>query len=184
MDYLIAPTLFQNRFCRLPGIGTFEVVVKSADTYFGHHEILAPMPSIIFDPSTKDENIFNEFTALSELILKELHSKRMITLKGIGNFILNTDDVIEFLPLKINESFLQPVIANRVVRQDVEHTILVGDNEVTSTAMTDYYEEEAKGASKNSWWIAAVILAVIGIIAIVVYIYMFGINSFGNSSGL
>ena len=180
MDYLIAPTLFQNKFCRLPGIGTLEVVVKSADTYFGHHEILAPIPSIIFDPSTKDENIFNEFTALSELIKNELHSKKIVTLKGIGNFVLNTDDAIEFLPLKINESFLQPVIANRVLRQDVEHTILVGDKEVTNTAMTDYYDEEAKAATKNNWWIAAIILAVIGIAAIVIYISVYGVNSFGS----
>ena len=184
MDYLIAPTLYQNKFCRLPGIGTLEVVVKSAETYFGHHEILAPIPSVIFEPSSNDENVFNEFTALSELIKNELHAKRIVTLKGIGNFILNTDGAIEFLPLKINESFLQPVIANRVIRQDVEHTILVGDKEVTNTVMSDYYEEEAKGASKNSWWIAAIILAVIGIIAIVIYISMFGINSFGNSGGL
>ncbi len=180
MEYLIAPTLFQNKTCRLPGIGTLEIVVKSADTYFGHHEILAPIPSIVFEPSTASENVFNEFTALSELLKRDLQQKGIVTLKGIGDFILNADDSIGFLPVQINEAFLQPVVADRVLRQDVEHTILVGDREVTNTVMADYYEEEAQRISKNKWWIIALILAAIGIAAIVIYISIFGLNSFGN----
>ena len=180
MDYLIAPTLFQNKICRLPGIGTLEIIVKNAETYFGHQEILAPKPIITFEPALEEESIFNEFTALSELIKKDLLEKKNVTLKGIGNFILTAEDNIEFVPIAINNSFIMPVVAERVVRQDVEHLILVGDREVTTTVMADYFEEEGKATSKYRWWIAAIILAVISIVAIVIYVSSYGINSFGK----
>lgn len=181
MDYLIAPTLFQNKTCRLPGIGTFTIVVKNAETYFGLHEIIAPQPSIVFEPATPGEAEFNEFTALSELIRKDLFIKRRVTLKGIGDFVLSAEESIEFLPLKVNEHFIQPVIADRVVRQDVEHTILVGDKEVTNTVMADYYEEEANAGSAFRWWIVAIFLAIIGVVAIVIYLSVYGFNSFGST---
>lgn len=180
MDYLIAPTLFQNKICRLPGIGTLEIIVKSAETFFGHQEILAPKPSITFKSAIDDEHIFNEFTALSEVIKRELFEKRIVALKGIGNFILTNEENIEFEPIEINNSFVLPVVAERVVRQDVEHLILVGDKEVTTTVMADYYEVEAKAKIQYKWWVAAVILAVVAIVAIVIYISTFGVNSFGK----
>lgn len=181
MDYLIAPTLFQNKTCRLPGIGTLEIVVKNAETFFGHQEILAPKPSIFFNPAVEEEeDLFNEFTALSKLIKKDLQEKGVVSLKGIGDFILTTEGAIEFKSIEISKEFMQPVIAERVVRQDVEHTILVGDKEVTNKAMTDFYVEEAKVAGKNRWWIAAVIVAFIALVAVVIYLTTYGINSFGK----
>ena len=180
MDYLLAPTLFQNKTCRLPGIGSFELVIQNAETYFSLHEIIAPVPFIIFEPAKTDENIFNEFTALSEIIKKDLLSKRRVTLKGIGDFVLNTQEDIEFLPLKVNEFFIQPVIAERVLRQDIEHTLLVGDKEITNTAMVNFFDEETNATSKFKWWMAAIFLAIIGVVILVIYLSLYGLNSFGS----
>ena len=182
MDYLIAPTLFQNKTCRLPGIGTLSVVTHAAETDFVNTQIKAPVPSISFAASQDDENIFNEFTALSELIKKDLDEKGTVILKGVGEFIKHGDGSIHFVPLGINHLFTQPVLAERIIREDKEHTILVGDKETTTKVMSGFFVEEKAAAPTDKWWIWAIVLAVIAVTIIAGYIYsQEGNNSLGNA---
>lgn len=179
MDYLIAPTLFQNKTCRLPGIGTLSVITNTAETDFVNTQIKAPVPSIIFSASQDDENVFNEFTALSELIKKDLDEKGSVTLKGVGDFIKNEEGIISFIPQQVNQLFTPPVVAERVIRQDAEHAILVGDKETTNTVMTEYFVEDEK--PKDRWWIWAIVLGLIGLGILGYYISQHGFNLLGNA---
>ncbi len=182
MDYLIAPALFQNKFCRLPGIGTLAVITSTAETDFVNSHINAPLPSIIFSASQKDENIFNEFTALSELIKKDLEQKGSVTLKGVGDFVKNEEGIIGFIPQQLNKRLMPPVAAQRIIRQNVKHTMLVGDKETTNTTMAEYFVEEEQ-LTTDRWWIWAIVLGVIGIGILVLYISENGFNLFGNAIG-
>ena len=187
MDYLIAPTLFQNKICRLPGIGTLEVITNAAETDFVNSKIKAPLPSIIFSASQDDANIFNEFTALSELIQKDLNDKGIVPLKGVGQFIKNEEGIISFVSLQLNERFTPTVTAENIMRQHAEHTILVGDKKTTNTVMTEYFVEEEneneqeEQPKKDRWWISAIVLGVVGLAIIVFYILQNGFNLLGNS---
>ena len=168
MEYLIAPTLFQNKTCRLPGIGTLSVITHSAETDFANAQIKSPVPSVVFSASQEEESVFNEFTALSELIKKDLDEKGTVTLKGVGDFIKNGEGGISFLPQKINAVFIPPVAAARVTRQNTEHTMLVGDKETTNTAMTEYFEEDGKKPSR--WWVWVIVLGVIVLTILAYYL--------------
>jgi hypothetical protein len=179
MDYLIAPTLFKNKTCRLPGIGTISVITNTAETDFVNTQIKAPVPTIVFSVSQDDENVFNEFTALSELIKKDLDEKGSVTLRGIGDFIKDEEGVISFIPQQINPAFTPPVIAERVIRQDAEHAILVGDKETTNTVMTEYFEEEEE--KKDRWWIWAIVLGAIGTGVLVYYLLQHDGTNLGNA---
>jgi hypothetical protein len=161
MDYLIAPTLFKNKTCRLPGIGTISVITNTAETDFVNTQIKAPVPTIVFSVSQDDENVFNEFTALSELIKKDLDEKGSVTLRGIGDFIKDEEGVISFIPQQIN------------------HAILVGDKETTNTVMTEYFEEEEE--KKDRWWIWAIVLGAIGTGVLVYYLLQHDGTNLGNA---
>jgi hypothetical protein len=182
MDYLIAPTLFLNRTCRLPGIGTLSVVTSAAESDFHNSQIKAPVPSILFSASKDDENVFNEFTALSELIKKDLDEKRSVNLKGVGDFIKNEDGLISFVPIHLSLRFTPPVHVEIVNRQHLEHAMLVGDKETTNIEMTQYFVEEEK--TTLAWWVWAIILGIVGIAILVYYFSRQGFNLLGNNMGL
>ena len=185
MDYLIAPALFQNKTCRLPGIGTLTVITSSAETDLGKSLIKAPVPSIVFSAAQEEENIFNEFTALSELIKKDLDEKGMVTLKGVGDFLKNKEGSIDFLPQPLHLRFTPPVVAERIIRQHAEHAMLVGDKETTNKVMSEYFvEDEAEEKPTTSrWWIWAIVLGVIGAAILALYILQNGFNLLGNAAG-
>ena len=185
MDYLIAPTLFQNKTCRLPGIGTLNIVTASAETDFINTQIRAPLPSVVFIAELEDTDVYNEFTALSELIKKDLDEKGMVTLKGVGDFLKNKEGSIDFLPQPLPRLFTPPVVAERIIRQHAEHAMLVGDKETTNKVMSEYFvedEAEEKPAT-NRWWIWAIVLGVIGAAILALYILQNGFNLLGNAAG-
>lgn len=185
MDYLIAPALFQNKTCKLPRIGTLTVITSTAETDVGKSLIKAPVPSIVFSAAQEEENIFNEFTALSELIKKDLDEKGRVTLKGVGDFFKNKEGVIDFLPLPLPQRFTPPVVAARIIRQHAEHSMLVGDKETANKVMNEYFVEEGvdEKPPTNRWWIWAIVLGVIGTAILALYILQNGFNLLGNAAG-
>ncbi len=178
MYQLIAPTLFQNKICRLPGIGTLIMVAHSAETDFVNAQIKSPAETIDFKAEDKDEKVFNEFSAISELLQKYLNENGSFLLNGIGTFIKDNTGEIRFAPIPIDPIFIPSVKANRVIRQDAAHAILVGDQQTTNVKMTEYFSEQQP--LKDRWWVWVVLLAAIGIAVLLVYFYKHGFNGFGN----
>jgi hypothetical protein len=182
MEYIIAPTLFRQKNCRLPGIGTLYVKNRLAVTNVAEALINAPEPFISFSPANEnDDNIFNEFTALSELIRKDIDEKGIVTLKGVGDFVKKENGAIDFVPSHIHPLFMPDVTAIRVIRQNAEHAILVGDRETTNTQMSGYFvSEEGVAPATDRWWVWAIVLGAVGLAVIGLYLSQNGFNLFGN----
>ena len=178
MDYLIAPTLFKNKTCRLPGIGTLSVIDKCAETDYINQKISAPQPQIIFSTLKDDEDIFNEFTALSELIRKDLNENGTVSLKGIGEFVKDEHGVINFIPLVLNKYFFPSVGAKQKVVEDEQNALLLKEEKIAKTEIPELLVE--KENKKSKWWIWAIVLGIVGLSVISYYIYQHGFNSLGN----
>ncbi|MFT3679354.1 MAG: hypothetical protein QM791_03725 [Ferruginibacter sp.] len=179
MYNLIASSFLQKKHCHLPGIGDLTLVTHPAETDFVNTAIKAPREEFTFTPVANGRIVFNEFSAISELMKRKLEEDGTVELTGIGIFSKEpSDDTIRFSPLKLDPVFYPPVTAERVIRQDAEHAILVGDKETTNTAMSDFYSEKEK--VKDRWWIWALVLGGIAIGAIAYYLSQYGVNSFGN----
>jgi hypothetical protein len=63
-----------------------------------------------------------------------------------------------------------PVKAERVIRADAKHSILVGDKEKTNYEMTELLSDDTY-VEKESWWIYALILAAIGLSILFFHFY-------------
>lgn len=177
---LIAPAFFQKKSCRLPGIGQLTLITIPAETDFSNKQILAPVEKIDFTPKSGDENMYNEFSAISELMKKKLDEEGSIKLAGIGDFYKESDGIIRFVPVVLNPVFRQPVGAVRTIRQDAEHNMLVGDKKTTNVEMTEYLNEEASAVFPDRWYIWATILGLIGVGVLAIYVYQNGWNLLGN----
>ena len=182
MYQIIAPTLFQHKICRLPGIGTLMMVPKPAGKDFVHSQINAPGEIIYFRPEVNGDRIFNEFSAMAELMLQKLDEQGSVVLKGVGSFIKNEDGPIAFFPVPVEPILERPVRFERVIRENAEHAILVGDQQKTNVQMAEFYNE--KPLLKQRWKMIALILGVIGLAILAFYFSRYGFNGLGNTRSI
>jgi hypothetical protein len=181
----IASSFFQKKTCHLPGIGKLSFVATAAETDIINAQIKAPQEAIIFTQTDRDEQIFNEFSAISEMMQRQLTELGLLEISGIGTFTKDKTDIIHLIPIEINPVFIQSVSAISVKRPDIEQAILVGDTENINTSISENSEEENSeeentADKKANWWIMAILLALIGISIIAFYMYNVGFGNLGN----
>jgi hypothetical protein len=92
---------------------------------------------------------------------------------GAGNVL--------FEPADSPFAFMQPTPAIRVLHQDAQHTLLVGDRERTSDEMSELLHEDSHGRRKMAWWIIALIIAGAGLAFLGWYFYSHGLST-GNQT--
>jgi hypothetical protein len=195
MQKQIASYLFLHKTCPLPGLGTLSVFRLAAETDFTNKQISAPKNILQFEPEETDTTgLLNYLSATTGTDKKEAikmlrhfcdNLKNKITnqpevqLDSIGSFFADASGKINFKQEELPGTFLQPVFAERVIHPDAEHLILVGDKETTNTVMTELLAP--KFETKDRWWIWAIILGFIGLLAMIIYFTeLKGTAPFGN----
>ncbi len=179
MYNLIAASFFQNKQCQLPGIGSLWLVTTPAQTDFVNTLIKAPVQKIVFNAQTDAKNIFNEFSAIAELLKKKLEEGEQVNIKGLGVLYKNEAGDFDFAGVQLPDFFMPSVTALRVIRQHAQHAILVGDKETNNAAMTEYFNDTAE--TKDKWWIWALIIAAAAICLLAIYIFMYGFNGLSSA---
>ncbi len=196
MHYQIASYLFQQKTCPLPGLGTLSVLNSGAEADFTNRLIAAPKPFIQFvEIETDATGLLNylcattgankyEVTEALDHFCDDLRNKVTrqpdVQIESIGSFFVDASGKINFKQEELPVAFTQPVFADRVIHPDAEHHILVGDKETTNTIMTELLAPRSE--AKDRWWIWAIVLGAIGLIALLIYFTeLNGIAPFGNT---
>jgi hypothetical protein len=196
MQKQIASFLFQNKSCPLPGLGTLSIINSGAEADFTNKTIAAPKPFIQFtNTETETADLLDYLAASTEgskyevtealdhfcyNLKKQISERSNAKLESIGNFFVDETGNISFTQEELPTTFLQPVYAERVIHPDAEHNILVGDKETTNTVMTEFFNETV--LVKDRWWIWAIVLGVVCVLAIIIYFTQLnGTSSFGNA---
>jgi hypothetical protein len=183
--YRLAEKYFaQHQHLTLPAIGNFMVETMPAQIDLGDRIITSPQRRIVFatdkmppekkfyDFLTYELNIdevqaTRRFTGFTSQLQDDLSKKNNIHFKGIGTLTKQTSNLILFEPEQTPRYF--PVLtAERIIRKNITHAVKVGEHEKTSDEMQAALSQPPT-IKKESWWIAATILAAIGAIAIVFY---------------
>lgn len=181
---VVTKYLIQHKQIALPGIGNFSVETKPAQLDFVNRSITSKENTIEFtndkqepasafyaylshelktDEATAKQH-FNEFIAR---LRNELNQKKTVYLKGIGRLTKQNTASLAF-EQEIMPAYFPKLVAEKIIRKNSTHTVRVGEDERTSEEMHEVLQH-GQALRKERWWIAAGILALIGIAAIVFY---------------
>lgn len=187
----------QNKAVSLPGLGTFSLLNIPAQSDFATRRIFGPAYSIHFSNATdspskemfnyisRKRNIsdweavrsVNEFSA--ELNAR-LRKGEKVEWKGIG--ILESGSTGQFLfePEKLKYSFIPSVKAERVIRKENDHSVLVGEQEMHKSDMQEWLENESYVEEKAGWWIPAAIIGAIVLLVLFFSLLNQRVSSYGG----
>ena len=175
-----------NKKLVLPGIGLLNASAKPSQLEFVEKTLHAPVYAISFQ---QDENVTdyhfisflskeinvsehdagNRFSNFIQQLINKLQAGLALQLPGLG-LLSKNDDAYNFISTDTLQQLYLGVSAERVIRQNAQHTVRVGEDHKTSTEM---YEILHKEATHDRWWIAAIVLSVVGIAAILYYYLTF-----------
>jgi hypothetical protein len=168
-----------HTFISLPGLGTIASEETSARIDFPNHLLYPPGFTITYSVEQKDNHqLINwieqeeqinadeasaQIHAIAVTLRYELNHNAKTELKGIGSFIRNEDGQLIFAADESLHAYLAPVHAGKIIRQDAEHTIRVGEDEKTNTEMQELL---SAGEPKLSykWWMGALALLVLAVV--------------------
>jgi hypothetical protein len=195
MISILTNYLVQHKSVSIPGLGTIYIERTPAQSDFVNRQILPPSYHYRFDKyfDTPDRDFFNflaahkgiaDFEAIklyNEWALEfknSIRNQNSVEWENVGTLSQDVTGEIVFEPKSSILTFQQPVPAERVLRTDARHTMLVGDKERTNVEMTEYLHEEPR-VRRKSWWIYALI---IGTVALAAIFYHFSRNGWNIES--
>lgn len=196
MVQLIRTYLLQNKSISIPGLGTIYVERTPAQADFINRQLLPPSYHFRFDKyfdapgkdfftflaarkSVEDFEAIKIYNEWAMQLRNTISTDEFTPLQGVGSLKRDARGEIIFEPAGPQQSFHLPVPAERIIRTNAQHTMIVGDREVTNVEMTDYLS--GARAKSRRWWIYAMIIAIVAIIAILVHLYRSqGPTAFGN----
>lgn len=180
-----------NRKVSIPGIGNFSVNTNSATLDFVTGVLHAPQPKVAFEKGqsiidrnflqylSKELNVdekqaVQEFQAFSLSIKENLESNKQVELPGIGKLQKGyTDSDVLF----IEENIAAPLFLNDIKlgsatdsKANLVELYKTGDNLIiTEETEDDRLEMIVKEKEEDYWWVYALILALMGVGALLYY---------------
>ncbi len=197
MIELISAYLLQHKSISLPGLGTIYLERIPAQSDFVNRQLLPPAYHYRFDKyfDTPAKEFFmylaasrqvEEYQAIklfnewSQDLRNHIGIEQPVALEGMGMLTRNTSGEIVFEPFAAVKTFEVAVPAERVIRMNTGHTMLVGDREMSSLEMSDYLQGNVR-RKRASWWVYALILTALSLAAIFFHYYKNGFSApFGN----
>jgi hypothetical protein len=190
---LVTKYLLRYKRVCIPNVGTFEIVTQSpqldvadkrfsSPVYFTRHiqDDSVPDHQFVFLSSggATEKDVEHELYSFGERLRRQIQ-RSPFHWKGFGTLRYQASAVL-FEPDEIRLDSLQPLAAEKILRQNVQHNMLVGDQEMTSQQVT---EALGRVEYKRPWYIIfGWTLLIVAVVAIIVYLYMHNFET--SSTGL
>jgi nucleoid DNA-binding protein len=190
--------LVQHKSLVMPGIGTFSVERKPAEIDFLNKRMNPPSYAIALQPivTPASKNFFNwladalhisanhadrQFSDFVVDIKNQITSGDIINWNGVGSLSKGLRGDVKFVPSITDLVFEKPVIAEKVIREKSEHMVRVGEDERTSTQMTEMLNQPDE--KKSYWWAYALAIALLAIMFIGWYVSEHGVDISSTANG-
>jgi hypothetical protein len=190
--------LFLKKSIPLPGLGTICMESIPATIDASTRSILPPVYRFRFDKffDSPDKDLFaylsaqqniSDYEALRQYndfaysLRDRLNYSREALWEGLGKLIKDDMGEIHFESSISNPSFLLPVPAEKVVRANAKHMLLVGDRERSNSEMNEWFAEEPVHGNRL-WWMVALLGGIAAALIIMFHFSSHGWNvgSTGN----
>ncbi len=162
--------LLLNRSLTVPGIGTFLLERSPARLDFTDKLIYPPVFSIGIKESELSVDFSGRINDLVSGWKKKIDNGGIINWEGVGTIQKDDSGAVEFIAA--SHLVEDPVPAIRVLRERAEHSVRVGEDERTSTQMTEMLSETTD-VKRSLWWAWA---AAIGLFALIFLGWYFSEN--------
>ena len=170
--------LVLHKQLNIPGIGTFQVERKPADIDFIGKVVKPPAYTVALHHgnTTASKKVFSwlsdvfnisERDALSRFndFAFELRDKVMAGDKlhwdGVGVLSKGLAGEIRFDASLKGMTIGEPITANKVIRENAQHLVRVGEDQKTSTEMMERLVPEEE--KRSYWWAAALIIGLLAL---------------------
>ncbi len=190
--------LISNKQLAVPGIGTFLLERKPAESDFSNKRINPPAFSINLQlpakvPTEKfyqwlsgilgisESNAINVFNDFARGIKNSIDNGEIIDWNGVGILSKGLAGEIRFKSAINNLGYEKPVTAEKVIREKAEHMVRVGEDQKTSSEMTELLNQTEE--KKSHWWAYALALVLLSIIFISWHFSKHGINVATTANG-
>jgi hypothetical protein len=180
----------QHKKLAVPGVGTFLLERKAAETDFVNKQINPPVYSVALQVSVDPPSInffkwlaaalhisdhdaiirFNDFVFD---IKKHISDGDTIDWQGVGTISKGLTGEMKFAPAP-GSVIEQPVAAEKVIREKSEHMVRVGEDQKTSAEMTEMLN--LPDVKRSRWWIAALLTGLLALAFIGWYFYEHGVD--------
>jgi hypothetical protein len=217
MNNVLVSYLLQHKSISIPGLGSMYIERIPAQTDFVNRRILPPDYHFRFDKyfDAPDKDFFTYLAKQQNIAdyeaikwynewAYELRSKlregQIVEWTGIGTLKKDISGEIIFESAGRIPSLQEPTPANRVIHTHTQHTMLVGDQEVTrkisnaevnTNAQTvsdnndisgdeqvpDYPPYPEEPPKKRGWWIFALVIAALALTVIFMRVYKNGLTT-------
>lgn len=190
--------LIHHKQLYVPGIGTFLLERKPAKADFLNKCVHAPVYSVSFQTSgnSSSKKIFSwladalnisdrdaviRFNEFAFDLKKKIDEGNRIQWKGVGTLGKGQNNEIQFLPEQNISVVEKPVAAEKIIREHAEHTMLVGEQEMTSTEM-EVLLTPVLTIKRSRWWILPLIVGILVLAFLGWYFFENGldVSSVGN----
>jgi hypothetical protein len=172
--------LFQHRSISIPGLGTIYLETFPANVDVADRTMLPPAYRFRFDKyfDAPDKEFFSYVASQKNILDYEaikwynefsfelrnrIRTEEKVDWDGVGILRKDGGGSVVFESVGGNTLFMVPTPALRVNRQDAQHVLLVGDQERTNVEMNEWLQEEVPGRRRMAWWVAALVLGIIGL---------------------
>jgi hypothetical protein len=190
---LLTNYLLQYRKVNIPSVGSITLVQQPAQLNIADKVILPPafVAEIGQEEHIPDHQLFFLSAALQEeraAVIQQLNAlgERLRERIQAGGFYWKGIGLIRESrePMRLSLSALSPVPAERVLRPDAEHNVLVGDQQLTSTQLTALKEEveEVTEKERSVFVIVGWVVLFLSILYIIFVLYQgrFRVGSTGS----
>jgi hypothetical protein len=200
MRHTLYEFLVLNKWLTLPGIGTISIRQESSQLDITNRQFTPPSFAYSLDArkDSPSKKLFEWISAalgitewdaikavndFSVSFKNELAENKLVVWEKVGSFKNDGAGNLKLDP-DVSIPGEQPVIAEKVIRQKAEHTILVGEQERSSAEMEEYFADTP--VKRNYTSLIAAILVVIAILFIGWYFSEKGFtpSAAGNNSVL
>lgn len=157
MFHQLTKYLVQYKRVSIPSVGTIQLIQQPAQLNVAEKIILPPA----FSAELRNEETVSQHQL--NFLSAALREEKENVLQGLEEFGSRLNEKIagdgfdwkgigflhrSAIDGNVSSTTLEPVAAERVLRQDAEHKVLVGDQQMTSSQIAGWKEED--GAAKES----------------------------------
>jgi hypothetical protein len=183
--------LILYRQLNMPGIGTFSLETRGAATDISNRTIDPPAYTISFDSSntTPAKKFYNwladrihlpypdavvRFNSFAFDLKAKIMAGNKIIWDKVGTLTKTLSGDIRFESSLTNHRYDPPLPVSRVIRENAEHTVKVGEQHKTSSQMAELLSQQE--AKRRRWWLPALVVGALLLIFLVIYFMQNGMS--------